>query len=179
MVVWVGQCWAFASVLCSSLLQYNATASVGDVVAENLLLFKETWSNYVTEVEDFSFGEIFSSDQWSTLLKLSMLQPSDVWSSWALLWFKVGGASVGLGCGSWRPNPTWVSLPQRLGRPHLEQEPTSGNKTTVNHLAAQKDHTCEDHVLGVDHELWESVMCGEMLLLSRLELQPYLVQFLD
>ena len=44
-------------------------------------------------------------------------------------------------------------LPQRLGRPHLEQEPTSGNKTTVNHLAAQKDHTCEDHVLGVDHEL--------------------------
>ena len=51
------------------------------------------------------------------------------------------------------PNPTWVSLPQRLGRPHLEQEPTTGNKTTVNHLAAQKDHTCEDHVLGVDHEL--------------------------
>ena len=85
MVVWVGRCWAFASVLCSSLLQYNATASVGDVVAENLLLLKETWSNYVTEVEDFSFGEIFSSDQWSTLLKLSMLQPSDVWSSWALL----------------------------------------------------------------------------------------------
>ena len=66
MVVWVGRCWAFASVLCSSLLQYNATASVGDVVAENLLLLKETWSNYVTEVEDFSFGEIFSSGQWST-----------------------------------------------------------------------------------------------------------------
>ena len=75
MVVWVGRCWAFASVLCSSLLQYNVTASVGDVVAENLLLLKETWSNYVTEVEDFSFGEIFFSDQWSILSRWVCYSP--------------------------------------------------------------------------------------------------------
>ena len=73
--MWVGRCWAFASVLCSSLLQYNATASVGDVVAENLLLLKETWSNLVTEVEDFSFGEIFFSDQWSTLSRWVCYSP--------------------------------------------------------------------------------------------------------